>query len=143
MGKCGLRQTIIKHLFRLDSQRMKSFKFINIPQSFISDADFVVHLSGINNKEELFNQLSGKLEMPEYFGYNWDAISDCLRDFHWIEQQKIILVHDDLPLLNEHELSTYLQVLFEAVQDWTDGEEHSLEVVFSESVRSAVEQHNI
>ena len=122
---------------------MKGFNFINSPQSFISDGDFVVHLSGINSKEELFKQLSGKLEMPEYFGYNWDAISDCLRDFHWIEQQKIILVHDDLPLLNEHELSTYLQVLFEAVQDWKDGEEHSLEVVFSESVRSMVEQHSI
>jgi RNAse (barnase) inhibitor barstar len=122
---------------------MKGFNFINSPQSFISDGDFVVHLSGINSKEELFKQLSGKLEMPEYFGYNWDAISDCLRDFHWIEQQKIILVHDDLPLLNEHELSTYLQVLFEAVQDWKDGEEHSLEVIFSESVRSMVEQYSI
>jgi RNAse (barnase) inhibitor barstar len=112
---------------------MKGFKFINSPHLFISDVDFVVHLSGINSKEELFKQLSDKLEMPEYFGYNWDALSDCLRDFHWIEQQKIILVHDDFLLLNEHELSTYLQVLFEAVQDWKDGEEHSLEVVFPES----------
>jgi RNAse (barnase) inhibitor barstar len=122
---------------------MKGFKFINSPRLFISDVDFVVHLSGINSKEGLFKQLSDKLEMPEYFGYNWDALSDCLRDFHWIEQQKIILVHDDFLLLNEHELSTYLQVLFEAVQDWKDGEEHSLEVVFPESVRSVIEQHSI
>lgn len=122
---------------------MKAFKYLDSPQSFISDTDFVVHLSGINNKKELLKQLSGKLEMPEYFGYNWDALYDCLRDFHWIEQQKIILVHDDLPLLNEHELSTYLQVLLDAIQDWKDGEEHSLEVVFSESVRSVVELHSI
>ena len=121
---------------------MKDFKFINSPQSFGSDTAFVVHLSGINSKDELFKQLSVKLEMPNYFGYNWDALSDCLRDFHWIEQQKIILVHDDYPQLNEHELSTYLQVLFEAVQDWKEGEEHSLEVVFPESVRSLVEQHS-
>lgn len=122
---------------------MKGFKFINNPQSFISDADFVVHLSGINSKDELFKQLSDKLGMPNYFGYNWDAISDCLRDFHWIEQQKIILVHDDFPQLNNHELSTYLQVIFEATQDWKDGEEHSLEVVFPENARSVVEQHSI
>lgn len=122
---------------------MKGFKFINSPQLFISDADFVVHLSRINSKEELFKQLSDKLEMPKYFGSNWDALSDCLRDFHWIEQQKIILVHDDFLLLNEHELSTYLQVLFEAIQDWKDGEEHSLEVVFPESVRSIIEQQSI
>lgn len=122
---------------------MKGFNFINSPQSFISDVDFVAHLSGLNSEDELFKQLCVKLELPDYFGYNWDAVSDCLRDFHWIEQQKIILVHDDFPLLKEHELSTYLQVLFEAVQDWKDGEEHSLEVVFSESVRSVVEQHSI
>jgi RNAse (barnase) inhibitor barstar len=117
---------------------MKDFKFINTPQSFGSDTAFVVHLSGISSKDELFKQLSVKLEMPDYFGHNWDALSDCLRDFHWIEQQKIILVHDDYPQLNEHELSTYLQVLFEAIQDWKEGEEHSLEVVFPESVRSLV-----
>lgn len=122
---------------------MKGFKFIDSPQLFISDVDFVVHLSGINSKEELFKQLSDKLEMPEYFGSNWDALSDCLRDFHWIGQQKIILVHDDFLLLNKDELSAYLQVLFEAVQDWKDGEEHCLEVVFPESVRSVIEQHSI
>lgn len=122
---------------------MKSFKFINSPQLFISNVDFVVHLSGINSKKELLKQLSNKLEMPEYFGYNWDALYDFLRDFHWIEQQKIILVHDDFPLLNEYELLTYLQVLSEAVQDWKDGEEHSLEVVFPESARNVIEQHSI
>lgn len=109
---------------------MKGLKFIKDPQSFISEFDFVAHLFGINSKEELFRQFSEKLEMPDYFGYNWDAISDCLRDFHWIGQQKIILVHDDLPQLNKHDLSTYLQVLFDAVQDWKEGEEHSLEVFF-------------
>jgi len=120
---------------------MKGLKFINSPQTFIADADFVVHLSGISIKDELFKQLSVKLEIPEYFGHNWDALSDCLRDFHWIEQRRIILVHDECPRLDEHELSTYLQVLFEAVQDWKEGEEHSLEVVFPESVRSVIEQY--
>lgn len=120
---------------------MKGLKFIKNPQAFISDADFVAHLSGISSKDELLKQLSKKLNFPEYFGHNWDALSDCLRDFHWIEQQKIILVHDDCPQLNEHELSTYLQVLFEAVQDWKKGEEHSLETVFPESIRRLVKQY--
>jgi RNAse (barnase) inhibitor barstar len=118
---------------------MKGFKFIDNPQSFISDVDFVAHLSGIKSEDELFKQLSDNLKLPNYFGYNWNSVYDCIRDFHWIEQKKIILVHDDFPQLNEHELSTYLQVLFEAVQDWKDGEEHSLEIAFPESVRSLIE----
>lgn len=120
---------------------MKGLKFINDPQSFESDAALVVHLSGICSKDELFKQLSNKLELPDYFGHNWDALSDCLRDFHWIEQQRIIIVHDDCPQLNENELSTYLQLLFEVVLDWKEGEGHSLDVVFPESARSLVERY--
>jgi len=121
---------------------MKGIKFLNSPQSFSSNTAFVVHLSGISSKEELFKQFSNRIEMPDYFGHNWDALSDCLRDFHWIDKQQIILVHDDYPKLNENELLTYLQILFEAVQDWKEGEEHSFEVVFPESVKDLVEQHN-
>jgi len=111
---------------------MQDFKFISNPQSFHSDAAFVVHLSGINSKEELLKQLKNKLEIPYYFGCNWDALFDCLKDFHWIEQQKIILVHDDCPNLNDHELLIYLQILSEVAQDWKKDEEHCLEVVFPE-----------
>ncbi len=26
------------------------------------------------------------------FGFNWGALSDCLRDFDWIEKKEIVLV---------------------------------------------------
>src|SRR6187455_2351764 len=114
---------------------MKAIKFLNNPQSFNSETDFVVHLRGIKNKNELFKQLSIKLQLPEYFGFNWDALHECLRDFSWIKNQKIIIVHDDIPKLNENELSTYLEVLFDAVIDWKEGEVKSLEVVFPENIK--------
>lgn len=119
---------------------MKHLKFLKSPQSFNSEVDFVAHLSGIDSKEELFKQLNNKLEMPGYFGFNWDALFDCLRDFHWIEQHKIIIVHDDCPHIKDHELSTYFQILHEAVLDWKEGEEHSLVVIFPQSVKSYLEK---
>ena len=117
---------------------MKSINFLNNPVSYNPDNAFVVHLSGVIGKKDLLKQLSDKLEFPNYFGLNWDALFDCLRDLHWIEQQKIILVHDDLPKLIENEFKIYLDVLVDSIQDWEEGEEHSLEVVFPKSVK---EQH--
>ncbi len=72
---------------------MKDIKFLASPQSFSSDTAFVAHLSDINSKEGLFKQFSDRLEMPDYFAHNWDALSDCLRDFHWIEKQSLNYQH--------------------------------------------------
>ncbi|MDR1203750.1 MAG: barstar family protein [Tannerellaceae bacterium] len=115
---------------------MENIKFSNNPQLYNPDSAFVAHLSKVRGKEDLLKQLSDKLKFPDYFGFNWDALFECLRDFHWIEQQKIVLVHDDLPVLEEKDLHIYLEILIDAVktwQDWKEGEEHSLEVIFPES----------
>ena len=45
---------------------MKSIKFFNNPQSYNPIDSFVVHLSEINNVDELFEQLNKKLLFP-YF----------------------------------------------------------------------------
>ncbi|MFR9164902.1 MAG: barstar family protein [Dysgonomonas sp.] len=34
------------------------------------------------------------MRFPNYFGFNWNALLDCLRDFDWIEEKYIILIHD-------------------------------------------------
>jgi RNAse (barnase) inhibitor barstar len=116
---------------------------MNNPQSYNPDATFVAHLSKIGDKGELFRQLNSVLELPDYFGYNWDALSDCLRDFHWIEQQRIVLVHDACPELNEQEFTTYLKILFEAVQDWKEGDDHYIEIVFPEQTKDLVQQYDL
>ena len=67
---------------------------------------------------------------PDYFGLNWDALSECLRDFHWITEKGIVLVHDELPAIDEASLQTYLNIIIDAVNDWKEGEEHYLEIVF-------------
>ena len=120
---------------------MENIRFLSNPLLYNPVGTFTAHISGICNKNELFEQLQEKLLLPDYFGYNWDALYDCLRDFHWIKQKKIALVHDDLPILDESELKTYLDVLMDAVLDWNEYEEHSLEVVFSEDTKEVFAYH--
>lgn len=97
-----------------------------------NDDVFTVNIPpGIKDAPTLFDVLYEKLELPGYFGFNWNALSDCLRDFHWIKEKDIALVHTDIPITaNENDTEIYIEILQESMNDWKDGEEHSLRVFF-------------
>ena len=91
------------------------FYFIDFPFTF-NNLAFIVHLdSKVKNEDELFKNLSDKLFFPDYFGYNWDAVYDLLRDFDWIKQEEIVLIYDAIPQLEEKTLRIFFQVLATAI----------------------------
>jgi RNAse (barnase) inhibitor barstar len=85
---------------------------------------------GIDGKTALFRALVPALALPDYFGANWDALEECLRDLSWIEKKTVAIVHEELPPLPRRELLTYLSILSDAVKGWKEGEEHALAVIF-------------
>ena len=82
--------------------------------------DFILNIKcNIVTTSDLFSVYEKEGIFPSYFGRNWDALLDCLRDFSWINQKRIIITHNDLPLANcEAELRIYLDILETAVVDW-------------------------
>lgn len=86
--------------------------------------------TGISDVDELLNELADSLKFPEYYGENWNALSDCLRDFHWVEEKRVFLIHEDIPSINDDDLNIYIEILFDAVGDWKEGEDHELFVIF-------------
>ncbi len=94
--------------------------------------------AGIESKTTLFRALVPALALPDWFGTNWDALEECLKDLSWIEKKTVALVHGDLPALPKKDLETYLAILSDAVRDWKEGEEHALLVVFPSSARKAL-----
>jgi RNAse (barnase) inhibitor barstar len=75
---------------------------------------------------------------PGYFGFNWNALFDCLGDFHWLKEKTIVVVHQEMPRLADNDLTIYLDVLYEGVIDWQDTEEHRLIVYFPENCRERI-----
>lgn len=68
------------------------------PGDFHDPAARIVHLPrSIRSKQKLFAILSDKLRFPAYFGWNWDALEELLRDLSWLPSEPIVLVHEDLP----------------------------------------------
>jgi hypothetical protein len=100
---------------------------------------FYARLTGeIYNKEQLFEALFYLLWFPGYFGFNWDALYDCLRNLDGIEEKVVVLVHAGLPKLPEQELKIYLGLLRDAVLQRRCDECTRLEVVFPEADQDKV-----
>lgn len=92
----------------------------------------------IYKTEQLLNALYQVLWLPGYFGFNWDALHDCLTDFSWIGERRVVLEHAGLPNIPEAELKIYLEILRDAVVDWKDGDSHCFEVVFNGQDRDRI-----
>jgi len=46
----------------------------------------------MRNREGLFDQFGALLQFPDYFGENWDAFLDCMRDLSWLRADGLVLV---------------------------------------------------
>lgn len=111
--------------------------------------------SGLRSKEALLAALAESGHFPGYFGHNWDALQDCLRDLSWIGNRKVVIWHNDVPLQDSPiECGTYLEILQATLADWAEAQktdttqpsrdwryvEHDVCVVFPTKDRSVVER---
>lgn len=118
---------------------MTDIPFLFGQHSYNTDEVFYARLSGeIYKKEQLFDALFHLLWFPGYFGFNWDALYDCLSDLDWIKEKVVVLEHSGLPKLSDQELKIYLEVLRDVVQKRCPDEFHRLEIVFDEADRVKV-----
>jgi RNAse (barnase) inhibitor barstar len=89
----------------------------------------------LEGKTALLEFMKEALRFPDYFGYNWDALNDCLADVA-AGAEKFVLVHHDLPLESEPaEQRTYLEIVGHAAAA-TD----RLDVVFPEAYRARISE---
>jgi RNAse (barnase) inhibitor barstar len=54
--------------------------------------------SGVSTKDALFDALSSGLSFPEYFGRNFDALEECLRDLAWLPAERQLLLPNERQL---------------------------------------------
>jgi len=92
--------------------------------------DFVADIPlGLTNRQDLFKTLQEKLRLPDYFGYNWDALVECLRDLSWIKQLRVILIHQDIPAITPKEVEEYLDILATTSKYWERSAQHKFLVI--------------
>lgn len=113
--------------------------FMSKPSEFDMRNSFVAHLPKINGGKHLFHQLSEKLQFPNYFGRNRDAVNDCLNDFMWIKEKDIIIVHDSSINLDKKNFDIYVEILHNTILSWLSDSEHTLRIIFRTDYKEIVE----
>lgn len=76
---------------------------------------------GARNKEALLGAFASGCDFPEDFGTNWDALSDCLRDFSWRREQGYVIVWHGASVLAEampEDFSLALEIFRDAATYW-------------------------
>ncbi|HLH31485.1 MAG TPA: barstar family protein [Terriglobia bacterium] len=47
-------------------------------------AVFRIDIRNAGDKNAFLNRIAEVLQFPDWFGYNWDALNDCLTDLEWL-----------------------------------------------------------
>ncbi|MFC9296528.1 barstar family protein [Streptomyces sp. NPDC057011] len=99
-------------------------------------------LDGVRSKAELMERCGEALRLPEWFGGNWDALADALRDLSWLPDAAGRLVAVTswrvFAAVRPAEWSTLREVLEGTVDFWREQEgAPGLTVVLADSADGA------
>jgi RNAse (barnase) inhibitor barstar len=78
-------------------------------------------LRKVRGKKGFLARLAKALHCPPYFGMNWDALSDCLRDLSWLNDTgwvMILLNGQEFAVKNQDDFTTAIDVLQTAAEYW-------------------------
>ncbi len=75
--------------------------------------------SFIFDQKDLLDALYKACNFPEYFGFNWSALEDCLSDFSWGRAPGYVLIYDNLHMLNTYDLYQFLDIVEGAGKLWS------------------------
>lgn len=112
----GIGKSVTKQIV----QRKTEFCFIDkFDEIKTKNNSYMVTLNdSISSKYELLNEFYTKLKFPSYFGFNWDALLDCLAYLENIEQESIVIYHNVLPQLNDKDMEIYIKILKDSSGEW-------------------------
>jgi Barstar (barnase inhibitor) len=94
------------------------------------------------SKAALLAWYATALKFPAYFGHNWDALEECLRDLAWLPPGRILIHHCELPLQGkgqEADCKNYLGLLTNTVRHWRRTGGREFVVAFEPHCQSALQ----
>lgn len=92
---------------------------------------YIANIPSVQTKEQLLSALKKNLNFPDYYCQSWDALYDCLCDFNWIKDKRIVIYHRGILLLDAKDIEIYLAVLNDAISIWHRDGSKELDVYFS------------
>ncbi|MFG2340428.1 barstar family protein [Streptomyces yangpuensis] len=85
---------------------------------------YVARVDGreMTDLDAVFRSFYDGLRLPDYFGWNWNALHDCLRDLHWLPADHRVLIveaADEALPDDPDERSVLFRALLSAGRRWS------------------------
>ncbi|MCB5165286.1 barstar family protein [Streptomyces bambusae] len=86
----------------------------------------VLDLDGVRTKAALMERCARTLELPEWFGRNWDALADVLTDPVWHPEEGVrvllaVTAWQEYAKTRPHDWEVFREVLEGASDYWAEG----------------------
>ncbi|MBI1928444.1 barstar family protein [Candidatus Poribacteria bacterium] len=83
---------------------------------------FKLHGHAIESKEAFFHLAAKEMSFPDYFGNNWDALEECMRDvMEWIPARGYIVLFEDAHLFCQsapNDFLTFIEIVAGIADEW-------------------------
>jgi hypothetical protein len=88
-------------------------------KAFLTTIDF----DGISDDKTLFRTFQDAFDFPWYFGYNWNAFNECMRDLDWIKSGAYIIILKNIEKspLDEEGKQIFFRSLIFIAKEWRNG----------------------
>jgi len=82
-----------------------------------------INAKNVRSKADLLSAIAKALNFPEYFGHNWDALDECLRDLEWLSAKGYVLIIRDASEFWRQSAN----LAGKLIEIWLDGDESWLQ----------------
>ena len=83
---------------------------------------FAIDLSGCTGHDAVLARMATALDLPPWFGGNWDALADCLNDLSWRPAEGYVLLREHAHAWQAADpagFDTLLEIAGEASNAWS------------------------
>jgi RNAse (barnase) inhibitor barstar len=80
-----------------------------------------IDFGGCTDKDDALSRIAAALDFPDWFGGNWDALADCLRDLSWSPAPGYVVVLDQARAWRQADpdgFALLLEIADEAATAW-------------------------
>ena len=92
MDSPTLKQHLAQHSKTLHITDKETASALRSAADVLGFVIFEVDVSTIGSEADLMDALATEMAFPDYFGRNWDAVDECLRDFSWRPAQGYLVI---------------------------------------------------